>query len=137
MISTIKCKLVHLAVRNTTPLDRWRNRVSIILEKSAENVNMAKLRAILLLKVNFNALNKIVFNGRAILSIKASKTIPYKVIGEKRGQSLVYMALNKKLVYDIENQLNSPTVVVSADATNYYDRIAHSISSISCQYFGL
>ena len=59
--------------------------MSIILEKLAENVNMAKLRAILLLEADFNALNKIVFNGRAILSVKASKTIPYEVIGGRRG----------------------------------------------------
>ena len=84
MISTVKCKLVHLAVHNTTPLDRWRNGVSIILEKFAGNVNVAKLKAILLLEANFNTFNKIVFNRRAILSIEASKTIPYKVIGGRR-----------------------------------------------------
>ena len=111
--------------------------MSIILEKSAGNVNMVQLRAILLLEADFNALNKIVFNRRAILSIEASKTIPYKVIRGRRGQSLAHVALNKKIVCDIENQLKKLTVVMSIDTTNCYDRIAHSISSMSCQHFGL
>ena len=61
-LSHVKCELVQLAVKNTTPLDRWRNRVSIMLEKSEGNVHISKLRAILLLEADFNALNKIVFN---------------------------------------------------------------------------
>ena len=45
------------------------------------NIHISKLRAILLLEVDFNALNKIVFNNKALLAIKASKTIPLEVIG--------------------------------------------------------
>ena len=56
-----------------------------MLEKLAGNVNVVKLRAILLLEADFNTLNKIVFNGRAILLIEALKTIPYEVIEERRG----------------------------------------------------
>ena len=108
-----------------------------MLEKVAGNINVAKLRAILLLEIDFNALNKIVFNGRAIPRIETAKTIPYDVIGRRRGQSSFHIALNKKLVCDIGNQQKKPTVMVSADATNYYDRIAHSILSMAYQHFDL
>ena len=103
-----------------------------MLEKEAGNINMDKLRAILLLEVDFNALNKIVFNGRVILRIKIAKTIPYEVIGRRRGQSSLHVALNKKLVCNIGNQQKKPIVVVSADATNCYDRITHPILSMAC-----
>ena len=42
---------------------------------------MSKLRAILLLEADFNALNKVVFNNRALLVIEASKIILLEVIG--------------------------------------------------------
>jgi hypothetical protein len=37
-----------------------------MLEKSSRNINIAKLRAILLLEADFNALNKIIFNIRVM-----------------------------------------------------------------------
>ena len=133
----VKCKLVLLAVRNATLLDRQRNSVSIILAKSTGNVYVLKLRAILLLEADFNTLNKIVFNGRALPSIEASNTISFEVIRGRKGQSFMHVALNKKLVYDIGNQHKKPIVVVSADASNCYNRITHSISSMVCQHFRL
>ena len=57
-LSEVKCKLATLAVRNATLLDRWRNGVSITLVKLAGDVHLSKLRAILLLEADFNALNK-------------------------------------------------------------------------------
>ena len=74
-----------------------------MLENIAGNINIAKLRAILLLEVDFNTLNKIIFNRRVILRIKTAKTIPYEVIGGRRGQSSLHVALNKKLVCNIRN----------------------------------
>ena len=44
----------------------------------------------------------------------------------------MHIALNKKLVVDISNQMKKPTVVISADATNYCNRRAYSFTSISC-----
>ena len=75
-----------------------------MLEKVARNMNMAKLRAILLLEADFNALNKIIFNRRAIPRIETAKTMPCELIGGKRGKSSLYVALNKKLVCNIRNQ---------------------------------
>jgi len=74
-----------------------------MLKKSEGNVYITKLRALLLLKAEFNTLNKIIFNNRALPTIEASKTILYEIIGGRRGQSLIYIALNKKLVCDIGN----------------------------------
>ena len=55
-----------------------------MLVKLAGNVYASKLRAILLLEAYFNALNKIVVNGRALLSIEASNAIPFEVIGKRQ-----------------------------------------------------
>ena len=77
-------------------------------------------------------MNKIVFNGRALSSIEASNTIPFEVIRGREGQLSIYIALNKKIVYDIGNQHKKPTFVVSTDTSNFYDRIAHFILSMAC-----
>ena len=108
-----------------------------MLVKSTGNVYVSKLRAILLLEVDFNALNTIVFNRRALPSIKASNTIPFEVIRGRRDFSSIHVALNKKLVYNIGNQHKKSIVVVSVDASNYYNRIAYSILSMVYQHFGL
>ena len=122
-------------MRNWTPLDQWQNGVSIMLEKTAGNILVFKLRAILLLEVDFNALNKIVFNNRILPTLESYNSITYKVIRERRAQSSIHIALNKKLVYDISNQMKKPSVVVSTDAANCYDRIAHPIASQAYQHF--
>ena len=91
-----------------------------MLVKLAGDVHASKLRAILPLEEDFNALNK-----------------TFEVIGGRRCQSSTHVALNKKLVYDIGSQHKKPAVVVSADTSNFYDRIAHPISSMAYQHFGL
>jgi len=57
----------------------------IILEKEVENVDVAKLRAILLLEKDFDRLNKIIFNNRILPKLEQDKVIPAEIIGERRG----------------------------------------------------
>ena len=45
-------------------------------------------------------------------------------------RAIILVALNKKLVYDIVNQIKKPTIIISADITNFYDHIAHRVVSI-------
>jgi hypothetical protein len=49
--------------------------ISVILEKPLGNVNVIKLRAILLLEANFNTLYKIVFNGRLMPELEVRDEI--------------------------------------------------------------
>jgi len=74
-----------------------------MLEKSKGYIDTIKLRAILLLEADFNALNKIVFNTKLMPSLERTNSIPYEIIGGRRGQSLIYVVLSKKLVSDIAN----------------------------------
>ena len=53
-----------------------------MLEKSAGNMHVQKLRAILLLEVGFNAIHKIIFNNRLIPNIEVVNAILIEVIGE-------------------------------------------------------
>ena len=74
-----------------------------MLEKLKGYIDIAKLRAILLLEAYFNALNKLDFNTKLMLSLERTNSIPYKIIGGRRRHSSIHIALNKKLVLDIVN----------------------------------
>ena len=84
-IAEIKCKLVNLALASGQPLLRWTKGVSVMLEKVAGNINVQKLRAILLLEADFNAMHKIIFNNRLMPRIEADNAIPMEVIGGRRS----------------------------------------------------
>ena len=101
-----------------------------MLEKSAGDVNIQKLRAILLLEADFNAMDKIIFNSSLIPSIEAANAIPIEVIGDRRSQVATYLALDKKLIADIANMRKFPIITIYADATNCYDRVAHPFASL-------
>ena len=136
-IAEIKCKLVNLALLSGQPLMRWTKGVSVMLEKVPGNINVQKLRAILLLEADFNAMHKIIFNNRLIPRIEADNAIPLEVIGGRRSQAATHLALDKKLIADIANVRKLPMATICADATNCYDRVAHPFASLCAQYFGL
>jgi hypothetical protein len=56
----------------TTKIDKG---VLVMLEKALGKINMSKLRSMLLLKVDFNTLHKIIFNIKLILKLEQSKQI--------------------------------------------------------------
>ena len=49
-------------------------------EKAPENIDIKKLRAILLLEADFNTVHKIIFNGRIMPRLEESNIIPNKII---------------------------------------------------------
>ena len=75
----------------------------MMLEKIRNQIEVFKLRAILLLEADFNTLNKLVFNSKLIPFLEDKEAIPYEIIGGRRGYSAMYVALNKKLVLDVVN----------------------------------
>ena len=89
------------------------------------NISVTKLRAILLLKVDFNTINKIIFNTRCIPTLETQDIIPKEYIRERRRQSAIHMAINKKLLADITNQIKKLYTTMCIDISNCFDRVAH------------
>ena len=52
-----------------------------------------------------------------------------------KGQDVIHVSLNKKLIVDVSNQVKAPSVVISADATNCYDIVTHSFARLTAQHF--
>lgn len=106
-----------------------------MLVKIAGNMHIQKLRAILLLEADFNALHKIIFHNRLIPNLEANDAIPIEVIGGRRSQAATHLALNNKLIVDIANVQKLPIITICAGAPNCYDRVAHSFASSCAQCF--
>ena len=75
-----------------------------MLEKKPGVIKVTILRAILLLEADFNGVNKILFNTRLIPSMEQAHIIPKEIIGGRRAQSAIQLAVNKKLISNITNQ---------------------------------
>ena len=75
------------------------------VRKMKGNTNIEKLRAILLLEVDLNRAYKIIFNRLILPILKAQKDIFKEIIGWHYRQFVYYIALSKKLILDIGNQI--------------------------------
>ena len=56
-----------------------------MLEKSLGNINVEKLRAILLLEANFNILYEIIFNNIFMSKLEIDKVISQKTVDSRRS----------------------------------------------------
>ena len=108
-----------------------------MLEKLTGNVNVQKLREILRLEADFNALHKIIFNNRSILSLEATEAMPTEVTGGRRLQTTTQLVLNKKLIASMSNVRKISAVTIHTNAANCYDRVGHFVASLCTQYFRL
>ena len=106
-----------------------------MFDKNPFKRDVSKLRAILLLEDDLNSLYKIMFNRRILLALEKNKLIPMEIVGGHNGQYVIHVAINKKLLADISNQVKALSTVISADDTNYYDRVAHHFASLTTQNF--
>ena len=97
---------------------------------------VSKLRAILLMEADFNAMNKEVYGVRML-----DKAWKYKLILEEIFSKKNRMAddggLAKMLYYDIVRQTRSAAAIALVDTSNCYNRIAHAMASLIFQSFGV
>ena len=108
-----------------------------MLENSPGKFLVEKLQTMLLLEADFNASHKTIFNGRILPTLERNNIIPSEIIGGGKSQSAPHVALNKKLIADISNQIKLPSIIISTDATNCYNRVVHPFASLAAQHFSV
>ncbi len=108
-----------------------------MLEKKAGSRLVTKLRnGILLSEADLNKASKIIYGNRIMNNIRKYHLMPEEIFSEKNRVE-DDGALGKILLFDIGRQLRTPSAIVSVDASNCYDRIAHAIASLVFQAFGV
>ena len=115
---------------------RWGVGLNVLLEKIAGVALVNKLRAILLIEGDMNMANRLVFGDRMMALARSLGLIPDEQFAEQQsdGQDGAFF---KRLLADISRQLKIPLAIISADAANCYDRVAHAFASLVFQAFGV
>ena len=115
---------------------RWGVGLNVLLEKIAGVALVNKLRAILLIEGDMNMANRLIFGDRMMAVARALGLIPDEQFAEQQSDCQDG-ALFKRLIADISRQLKLPLGIISADAANCYDRVAHAFASLVFQAFGV
>ncbi len=127
---------VMVTLAHAIQLERWSRGLSVMLEKTLGVTLVSKLRAILLMEVDFNATNKIMYGDRLMKNVHNHNQMPEEIFS-KKNRMADNGTLCKTLFYDISWQARVPAAIASVDASNCYDRIAHAIASLVFQAFGV
>ncbi|KAL3817155.1 hypothetical protein ACHAXA_006155 [Cyclostephanos tholiformis] len=88
------------------------------------------------MEVDFNVTNKIVYGNRLMENVCNYNQIPEDIFS-KKNRMADNGTLCKTLFYNITWQACIPAVIASIDASNYYNRIAHAITTLIFQAFGV
>lgn len=107
-----------------------------MLEKVPGCCLLDKLRSILLMEADYNAVNKIGYGERMLDNVRKYGLMAEEIFSEV-GRTAEDGALAKTLFYDIVRQCRLTAAISSVDATNCYDSIAHAIASIIFQACGV
>jgi len=107
-----------------------------MLEKMFGVRLVSKLRAILLMEADFNAMNKEVYGVRMMDNARRYKLIREEIFSEQNCTA-DDGGLAKTLFYVIARQTRTPAAIASVDASNCYDWIAHAMASLIFQSFGV
>ena len=127
---------LNLALQTGVPLERWGNGLTVLLEKEFGSIYIDKLRAICLFEADFNWLSKLIFAKRMMSQAMDKGMIPPEQIARAGTDANVGTVL-KHLHNDIHRTMHINSAVVSADLTNCYDAVHHSIASIAVQAMGV
>ncbi len=91
---------VLLALKKGTALEWWSNDLLAVLKKMFEVRLVSKLCAILLMEVDFNAMNEEVYGVRVLDEAHKYKLIPDEIFS-KKNRTANNTGLAKMLFYDI------------------------------------
>jgi hypothetical protein len=123
---------INLAAGRGKPLDRWREGVTVLLEKIAGNNRIDKLRAICLLEADFNWWLKVHFARRMTHRMRQTGVLPVEQ-GAASGKTALDSSLSKQFFFDQANVLHQTVAVTSTDAANCYDAVNHAAGSLALQ----
>ncbi len=109
-ISQFHALRVSLALKKGIALERWSKGLSVMLEKMFGVRLVSKLRAILLMEADFNAMNKEVYGVRMMDNARRYKLIPEEIFSEQ-NRTADDGGLAKTLFYDIARQTRTPAAI--------------------------
>ena len=108
-------------------MTRWVKGLLVILEKLKGNINVDKLRAIILMEADYNFLNKLLIGIRLMRRLERNNKFPADLGGSRKNHDAIDIALGRKFSSDIILQLRVTGKITGVDAASFYDIIVQSI----------
>ena len=127
---------VTVVLAHAMQLKRWSRGMSFMLEKMLGVTLVTKLWSILLMEVDFDATNKIMYGVRMMGQACKHHMMPDEIYSVKNRMA-DDGTLTKILCFNIARQSRTLTAFALVDASNCYSRIAHAIASLVFQSFGV
>ena len=135
-LSSMEAAFLSIPLRSGYPYLRWRKGVDCTLIKKANSFRVNKLRTIVLFEADFNFVNKAVSRKLAYQS-EQKNSLAEEQYGSRKNHRSIEHVLNKRLCMDLLRQTKKPGIIAPTDLKSCYDRISHSIASLSMQRQGI
>jgi hypothetical protein len=133
-LSALHASKITLVAKTGIPLARWSNGLMVLLEKVFGNIYINKMRAICLLKADYNWLNKYVFS-KCMMDRVFEEDIVLVEQFAKQGSQASEGIITLGFFCDIVCALHCTMAIKSVNSANCYDAVAHPIASIALQLF--
>ena len=135
-LTRLKLLQLNMVLKMGTPLKRWLNGLTLMLEKEAGNINIDKLRAICLFEADLNWVLKVIYAKRMMKNAKANDLLEPETFAVA-GQLAPNATMAKVMFTDVCRTLHKNHAVASADLGQCYDAVAHGLCIIALQAFGV
>ena len=116
--------------------DRWRQSITVLLEKVFGVRLIDKLRAICLLEADFNWLNKLIFAHRLEQHCRKHGLVPAEQFAKSRT-TCEEASLVKNLICDNSRILHNSLSITSVDMDQCFDRAQSSIAGVAARAHGV
>jgi hypothetical protein len=112
--------LVDIAINSGYSPKQWQKGLTVMLEKKQGVILVNKLRAILLIKADFNFANKTIFGCRIMHFAEDRNKIAKECAGSHRHHDATNVALNHHLLCDIAHQKKYLAAITGANLAQCY-----------------
>jgi hypothetical protein len=136
-IIELQLQLSNVALTYGHVYDRWKQIVSVMIEKKPGLFLLEKLRTIHLFEADYNWLLGLVFGRRMVYGAEDQQHLFNGQWGARPGRSTEQPALYKTMSYEISRLTRTPLGTLDNDAKACYDRIVMSLALMICQKHGV
>jgi hypothetical protein len=128
---------ISIPLRSGYAFRAWKYGVDCVLPKKKNEMHVHALRTIVLLEADFNFLNKHVARKAMAHAERLHNGIAPEQYGSRKFFRAIDHVLNKTWSFDLLRQFKQLGIVIPTDLKSCYDRICHSIASLSLRRQGV
>jgi hypothetical protein len=120
-----------------SPLQRWKNITTCMIEKAPGVSRLDKLRVIHIFEADYNLILKVMWSRKAVWDIHHKGLLNNGQSGSRPGCRAIDVAIQKEMNYTYAKLTRTPLITVDNDAKSCFDRILCNVAMMVSQYFGI